>query len=913
MKKWHYAILFVALLFVMFPMDQANATPKFELGTLLEQEVKTIEGSPFYLDYQDGATRLHDVERQTVVPIDYNGNLTADRSHDEEGSYGDFYTFKPSLDGESFMATHHRTGDMIHVNRDGSTRTFSPPFDTESIRLITYDASRDIMLWENKGSKQLVTTDSDGVTKWERTLSDREQVILATNANELVVADTYSDVLLHLNPDTGEIIETIKMPNTVTAVFAEPTTDHLLLEGVSDLHVYDWKQRTITTLDLKNQSFYEIESFTYHNGTYYAMTEFDYLLTIDLATKTLNKLRLDSFNSRLDYKLLHGGYLLRNDQRLLAAERAHLIPGQLYTSPKATKPSGAGNTWLGESYQLMATVVTIDRVYHEIPVADLGSDAEVVDATRSFEDGYIVPSFDESFSYALRFGNLMSNRVTLNPVTKVPLQIETSFDNGPVGDIVGTTAPNMTVYVTCENNKYASCDGSVTADETGRFTFSRGILWGNQTITVWVADNATYNQATTASVKQTFQMNEPTDTNIAEVLSETAMEGVTIRTKPNARVEVRQLFSPTNYEVREVQADASGVAKLTEYNRDKPMYYRVMYRILDTNSQYANLYVSTDYPVPDVTWTKPPKTGDTTVTVHYNGTLSPLLAVARNGRDESAKRLVPGTNVIALKGPLWEGQTIRLIASFRPELSKTFEQKVTSDAPKTLSIKDVLVTSSTSTFTVLKDTPAYLNFIVNGKPISYTEAGKDRYRISVKPGTSVVVESTIGSKKKRTTYKVPTASLTSFAPSDEVSTWKGKTLPNATVTVKAGTKVIGRTKANSTGSYQVKFARQRAGTKLVFEAKVGVARDAKSATVKAGVRPTVSTSTIRSTTKSIAVRTNVSYGTVTIYNGKTLVAKKTITSTSTNVSIKPQKRGSKLTIKVVTPANRSGQTVKSVL
>jgi len=343
------------------------------------------------------------------------------------------------------------------------------------------------------------------------------------------------------------------------------------------------------------------------------------------------------------------------------------------------------------------------------------------------------------------------------------------------------------------------------------------------------------------------------------------------------------------------------------------MYYRVIYRILDTNSQYANLYVSTDYPVPDVTWTKPPKTGDTTVTVHYNGTLSPLLAVARNGRDESAKRLVPGTNVIALKGPLWEGQTIRLIASFRPELSKTFEQKVTSDAPKTLSIKDVLVTSSTSTFTVLKDTPAYLNFIVNGKPISYTEVGKDRYRISVKPGTSVVVESTIGSKKKRTTYKVPTASLTSFAPSDEVSTWKGKTLPNATVTVKAGTKVIGRTKANSTGSYQVKFARQRAGTKLVFEAKVGVARDAKSATVKAGVRPTVSTGTIRSTTKSIAVRTNVPYGTVTIYNGKTLVAKKTITSTSTNVSIKPQKRGSKLTIKVVTPANRSGQTVKSVL
>ncbi|WP_396128500.1 hypothetical protein [Exiguobacterium mexicanum] len=225
MKKWHYLLLFVALLFVMFPMGQANATSKFELGTLLEQEVKTIEGSPFYLDYQDGFTRLHDVKRQTVVPIDFNDNLTADWSYDEDGAYGDFYTFKPSLDGEAFMATHHRTGDMIHVNRDGATREFVPPFDTESIRLIAYDVSRDIMLWENKVSKQLVMTDSEGVKKWERALSDREQVMLATNANELVVADTYSDVLHHLNPDTGETIETVKMPNTVTAVFAEPTTE----------------------------------------------------------------------------------------------------------------------------------------------------------------------------------------------------------------------------------------------------------------------------------------------------------------------------------------------------------------------------------------------------------------------------------------------------------------------------------------------------------------------------------------------------------------------------------------------------------------------------------------------------------------------------------------------------------------
>ncbi|MCT4778447.1 MULTISPECIES: Ig-like domain-containing protein [Exiguobacterium] len=912
MKKWHYLLLFVALLFVMFPVGQVSATPKFELGTLLEQEAKTIEGSPFYLDYQDGFTRLHDVKRQTVVPIDFNDNLTANRSYDEDGAYGDFYTFEPSLDGEAFMATHHRTGDMIHVNRDGSTRTFSPPFDTESIRLITYDVSRDMMIWENETTGQWMMTDLNGATTWVRDRSSWEQIILATNSDEIVVTNTNLGVLLRLDVATGETIETIEISNDRAKVFVEPLTDHLLLEGSSDIHMYDMTKQTITKLKVNAYYLRSFESLNYHDGVYYAMTSSSHMVTIDLTTNIVRQFDLDPSNRWYEYEAMQEGYMIQNGERLFPMSRFHLIPVGISTSLKAVDASGDANYWLGESYQLMATVTTLDEVRHTIPVSDLGPDAEVLYATRSFDEGYIVPSFDESFSYAVRFGKLTSSRVTLNPVTKVPLQIDTSFTNGPVGEITGTTSPNMTVYVTCENNKYASCDGSVTADETGRFTFSRGILWGNQTITVWAADNATYNQATKASVKQTFQMNEPTETNIAEVLTETAMEGVTIRTKPNVRVEVRQLFSPTNFEVREVQADATGVAKLTEYNRDKPMYYRVIYRILDTNSPYANLYVSKDYPIPDVTWTKPPKTGDTTLTIH-NGTLAPMVAVYRNGRVETSKRLVLGTNVITLKEPLWEGQTIRMVASFRPELSKTFEQIVTSDMPKTHSIKDVLVTSSTSTFTVLKDAKAYVHFYVNGRQLPHTEVGKDRYRISVKPGMPVVVESSIGSKKKRTTYKIPTASLTSFAPSDEVSTWSGKTLPNATVTVKAGTKVIGRTTVNSTGSYQVKFTRQRAGTKLVFEAKVGVARDAKSATVKAGVRPTVSTGTIRSTTKSIAVRTNVPYGTVTIYNGKTLVAKKTITSTSTNVSIKPQKRGSKLTITVVTPANRSGQTVKTVL
>lgn len=876
----------------------AASVPTFETGIVLEQPIKPIVRSPFYLESNDGKTLLHDMKTKETVSVVYEGDLATYSS----GGYD-----IASVDGEEFIAVR-QNNTVLRVMKRGDVTpiVFQEDFDYKNMRLLSYDANRDVMVWRQTATHETIVTDLTGTQQWTLPAAFRIDVILAASVDEVLTRTNRT--LTRIDLKTGEIIATTPLRAEPNDVQAEPETDQIFFVNSNNVLAYDIATRTFTTIEVKGDLLYSFTNPVYHDGIYYGITKGDHLVKMDVAARTLKEMRLWSND---DYMLLQGGVAVQRKQRLLSLDRADMIPTNVTSVLNAIEESGKGNLWIGESYQLGAIVRTSGGESFDMTVAALGAD--VVDATRTFADGYIVPSLDEPFRYKLQYAWLESKVIRVTPAIKIPLTIDTTFANGPVGEITGRTAPNRYVYLACDNPKYAVCGGTFQSDETGRFTISRGIISGGQKIEIWTANEYEYYKATEASVIQTIDIPKLAETSPATVLTNTGMEGVTIKTTPNARIEVRQLFSKTDFDVHEVQADASGIARLTTFNRDKSKFYTVFYRILDTNSPYYLINVSSDYPIPDVTWTKPPKTGDMTITVYYNGTLDPLLGVYENGRTVAAKRLVSGINVIPLKEPLLEGQTIKVVASFRPELSQTFEQKVTSDAPKTLTVTDVLVTSSTSTFTVLKDTPAFMYFIVDGKPISYDIVGKDRYRISVKPGTSVVIESSIGSKSKRVTHKVPVATFTSFAPTDEVSTWSGKTLPNAIVTVKAGTKIIASTKASSTGTFQLKFARQRMDTKLSFEAKVGIYRESKTATVKAGIRPTVTAGTVRSTSNAIAIRTNVPYGVAYVYNGNTLVAKKTIVSKATNISIKPQKKNTKLTIKVVTPANRSGQIVKTVL
>lgn len=902
MKLFRILFVLVGVLLFSLPVSHAASPDSIETGTLLEGKVAPIDGSPFYLEYKDGKTLLHDVKLKSVTPIDHGENLS---KYGPDG-LNISWSYVASVDGQEFIAIKPSGNERLRVKKNGEVIpfTFNPEIDGTNLRLISYDASRNVMLWMDGSTYKVVATDLNGTLIWECPTIARANVFLAASKDEVLIREQRN--LIHVDLKTGEQLQTIPLPSEPRDVKVELTTDQLFFMAYDNLFIYDIANRSLTKINLGYENLSDLTVPVYYNEKYYGITSRNKIVEIDVANKKVVQLKLGLSDQ---YAILQGGVIVKGEQRLLSLDRVRFIPVNLTTGFKAVEESGRGNTFYGETYQLIGTITTSSGEIFDVPVSELG--AEVITSNRVFSDQYTVELL-EAFDYKIRYEWLESKSIWVKPVKKLPLTIDTSFDNGPVGEITGTTTPNATVYLSCDKEVYSACSGSVIADETGRFTFSRGIILDDQTIKLWVANNYEYHKATEASVQRSLTIAKATKQDTSTVLTKTSVEGVTIKTVPHAKVEVRQIFSTSKFSVTEVTADAAGVARLTQFDSNNEIFYKVFYRVLGAGSPYQLIHVYEDYPMPKVTWVNAPKTGDTTITV-YNHTLDPMLTVYRNGRSERAKRLELGKNVIELKEPLYEGQTIKLVASFRPEISQTMEQKVTSDPPKTLTVKDVLVTSSKSTFTVLKDAPAYLYFIVNGKPISYTEVGKDKYQIAVTPGTKVVIESSIGSKRKQMTYTIPNAKIASLSLTDELSNLNGKTFPNATVTIKAGTKVIASTKANSTGSYNLKFTRQKAGTVVTFESKAGIYRDTKKATFKAGIRPTISVGTIRPTTTSIAVRTNIPYGTVNIYNGKTLVAKKTIVSTTTSISFKAQRKGTKLTFKVVTPANRTAQVVKTVL
>ncbi len=898
------------MILLVVPRQEAWAASVFETGTKLEQSIKVIPQSPFYLNYQDGKTRLHDPSSQSTVVIDFPGNLTTHSSGDE-GSYGGVRSWIASLDRQEWIAVPQYDQPLIRIQRDGTTSRIDSLESPHRADLVSYDASRDVMLWRDSYKGEWALTDLKGAVKRTYPVISGQRLILGTNLDELIAFNTSDKSITHLSLETGEELGKTTYPNESLSIDFESKTDRLFMKGSNHLYVYDLATRTIQTLNLNRQVHYDITSLIYHDGLYYGVTFNDSMVTIDLAEGRIKETSLRTRNTNSQFDLIENGYFVQDEQWILSIERFGKKPKEMYTWLKATGNSEEGHTWLSHAYQLMATVTTVDGTEHKLPVAELPTDMTRVESAQQFAEDYTIPSFDQPFTSAVYFAMLDHWR-TFKPIKQLPLQLDTSFNYGAVGDITGMTAPNATVYLFCEKELYSTCSGSVQADETGRFTLSRGIITGGQTIELFASNSRDYHQATEASVKQKVVLEQSVVTDPTKILTATRMEGVSVQTAPYAKVEVRQINSKTEYEVKEVQADEHGVAQLTTFDRSQPLSYPVFFRILGTERPYEMTYVTEIYPIPSFTWTKSPKTGDTTITV-YNDKLDPVLAVSRDGRAESAKRLTKGLNVINLKEPLREGQTIKLVASFLPEFTKTLEKKVTSDTPKVLTVKDVLLTSSSATFTLAHDPNTDIYFTTSSGTSFYSRVvGTNRYHIPAKPGTTVVIHSAYGSKKKTLTYKLPSATIPSVTLTDEQTKRVGKTLPNATVTLKNGSKVIATTKSNASGSYTLTFSRPRAGTKLYFEAKSGIHRDAKSVVVKSGIRPTISTGTIRSTTKSVAVRTNVPYGTVYVYKGGKIIAKKSIGSTTTNVYIGLQRRGTKLTFKVVTPANRTNQTTKSV-
>lgn len=105
---------------------------------------------------------------------------------------------------------------------------------------------------------------------------------------------------------------------------------------------------------------------------------------------------------------------------------------------------------------------------------------------------------------------------------------------------------------------------------------------------------------------------------------------------------------------------------------------------------------------------------------------------------------------------------------------------------------------------------------------------------------------------------------------DNSTTISGKTLPNASVTVKVGNKTIGTGKANESGSYSLKISKQVAGTSVVVTISSGSTTTSVTAKV-IDVAPTLVVSTVSDKDPVISGDTEGN-AKIEVFNGSKLIA-----------------------------------------
>lgn len=135
--------------------------------------------------------------------------------------------------------------------------------------------------------------------------------------------------------------------------------------------------------------------------------------------------------------------------------------------------------------------------------------------------------------------------------------------------------------------------------------------------------------------------------------------------------------------------------------------------------------------------------------------------------------------------------------------------------------------------------------------------------------------------------------------SDSATSVTGTTEGKATVTVKAGTKVLGKATADTKGAFQVKIAKQKAGTKLTVYAEDGVKNKSRVVTVTVADKTAPATPTANTvTTKSISISGKAEKSaTVYVYKGSSKLGRSVVDKKGAyKITIKKQKKNTVLTL-----------------
>ncbi|WP_215115030.1 hypothetical protein [Exiguobacterium sp. s70] len=558
---------------------------------------------------------------------------------------------------------------------------------------------------------------------------------------------------------------------------------------------------------------------------------------------------------------------------------------------------------VGRPYDVNGTVTLVDGTVLPVPGDALAVSLDRQEAPFLWEQGNLTLQTNESYNTIFKWNDL-ERRLDLWASNYVPLTLDPP--KGVLGPISGQTTPDTPVFISVTKNLYQanSSDSllnyqsaTVRSDESGRYTWqpARWFTPGSRVTVKIGSGSGVYADPIEL---QTVKESDDTSSNDISVLTNTVTSGVTLKTTPHAAVDVL-IRSGKYYEISNEQADEEGLISIKEFDTmPVDIGTKVYFKLKEAPASAFRLTtVETRVEPPVFTWTRTPLMYDKSINV--TSSTDQAYRIYRNGTHVATTRTMPYT----FETPLKEGEVILVTRSSGDatyELTKT----VRAFTP-TLSVTDTLMTKTQATLSIKKTSTATVRFYVNDKLVSAKRLSTTRYTIPAKPGDRVRVKASVGSKSRDVSLELPKTSLSTLSINDEKSLWVGYMIPNSTVTLKNGSKVLATAKASSTGRVTLRFTRQPVNATLSLTSQSGTFRHVQTAKVTTGPTPTLVTTIPSSASKTLKATSNVAYGTLTLTRGSTVIAKKTVTATSTTLSFTPQKKGTKLTLRLVTPKGRS--------
>ncbi|EPE61419.1 hypothetical protein L479_02182 [Exiguobacterium sp. S17] len=778
----------------------------------------------------------------------------------------------------------------IHTD-SGSSFPIEPGSGLDAV--VAINQSAETVLWTD--DKKYVTTSMSGDILGSITKESMYEAYgLLDDGNVLAFVDGQ----ITKRAVTGEVLETL-------GSYTGQVRGASLIKGANQWVVTksgDWEHLNIFDIATKRwieKDAPDVRNLSWKDGVYYFTIRKMYTtfyVSYNVATNEWREAPIDDADVRQ-----HGPWYVFSENRT-----AGYTPESLWKAPwklLVNVPKTTARYEVGRPYEVTGTVTLVDGTV--LPVSDTELKARLAyqDDPFVWEQGKLTLQTNGSYDMIFEWNDL-DRRLDLWASNYVPLTLDPP--SGVLGPISGKTAPNTPVFVSVTKNLYQSNSSdsllnyqsaTVQSDESGRYTWqpARWFTPGSRVTVKIGSKSGVYAEPIEL---QTVKESEDTSPNGISVLTKTVTSGVTLKTTPNASVDVL-IRSGKYYEVLNEQADEDGLVSIKEFNTmPVDIGTKVYYKLKEAPASAFRLTtVETRVEPPVFSWTRTPLMYDKSINITSD--INQAYRIYRNGTHVATTRTMPYT----FETPLKEGEVILVTRSSgyaTYELTKT----VRAFTP-TLSVTDTLMTKTEATLTIKKTSTATVRFYVNDKLVTAKRLSTTRYTVPAKPGDVIRVRAAVGSKSRDVSVNLPKTSLSTLSINDEKSLWVGYVIPNSTVTLKNGSKVLATAKASGTGRVTLRFTRQPVNATLSLTSQGGLFRHVQASKVTVGPTPTLMTTIPSSASKTLKATSNVAYGTLTLTRGSTVLAKKTVTATSTTLSFAPQKKGTKLTLRLVTPQGRS--------